>query len=413
VRYGVAPDHARIKSVTKTFDRIAARPNVRFIGNVALGTGIGIDELRRFYDAVILAYGAQSDRRLGIPGEDLPGSYTATEFVAWYNGHPDYADRQFDLSSEVAVIIGQGNVAVDVCRILAKTADELSRTDIARHALDVLAASRVRNILMIGRRGPAQAKFTQIEVKELGELSACAVLVKEEELRLDDASRAELSHPDNKNTTRVLTVLEVFSRHKPSASGKNISIVFKRSPVEIRGAARVESIVLERNRLDGPPFQVRAVPTGEFEEIPCGLVFRSVGYRGVPLPGIPFDMKTGAVPHASGRVLEGGRAVPGLYVAGWIKRGPSGVIGTNKPDSRETVESLIADISALAPCATPHTEAVFDLLNSRGVRAVSYEDWQRIDAAEIERGQPVGKPREKLVTRAELLAAAFAAVATK
>jgi ferredoxin--NADP+ reductase len=411
VRYGVAPDHQKIKSVTKVFDRIAARPNVRFLGNVTLGVDIQIEELRRFYDAVVLANGAQSDRRLNIPGEDLPGSHTATEFVAWYNGHPDYADRQFDLSQEAAVVIGQGNVAVDVCRVLAKTADELRETDIACHALDALAQSRVRRIYMVGRRGPVQAKFTQLEIKELGALPSCTALIDPAELELNEDSRADLAHPDNANASRIFPVLQEIGRHTPSPAMRNLHIVFRRSPTRILGGGRVESIQFEKNRLEGPPTKVRAIPTGQFEGISCGLVFRSVGYRGVPLPGIPFDTESGAVPNMDGRVTDRGEIVPGLYATGWIKRGPTGVIGTNKPDSLQTVELLIADIGGLTPCESPGEDTVLDFLNARGVRVVSFEDWLRIDALETERGMAAGRIREKIVRRADLLAAAAGAPA--
>ena len=413
VRYGVAPDHQKIKSVTRVFDRIAARPNVGFLGNVTIGVDMGVEELRRFYDAIIFANGAQSDRRLDIPGEDLAGSHTATEFVAWYNGHPDYVDRQFDLGHETAVVIGQGNVAVDVCRILAKTVDELRETDIARHALDVLAESRIRNIYMVGRRGPVQVKFTQLEVKELGALAACTTRIDPEELKLNEYSLADLADPENANAQRIFPILKEFGHHRPSSTQRNLHLVFRRSPKEIRGNVRVASIVFERNRLEGPPGKVRAIPTGELEELSCGLLFRSVGYRGVAIPGLPFDEKSGTVPNAAGRVTLNGAPLKGLYVAGWIKRGPTGVIGTNKPDSQQTVESLIADTDGLAPCEIPDTASVLKFLNARGIQVVSFADWQRIDAIEVERGAAFGKPREKIVEREELLAAASNVGATK
>jgi ferredoxin--NADP+ reductase len=406
VRYGVAPDHQKIKSVTKVFDRIAARPNVGFFGNVTIGVDVRVEDLRRFYDAVVFSNGAQSDRRLGIPGEDLAGSYTATEFVAWYNGHPDYVDRRFDLSHETAVVIGQGNVAVDVCRILAKTVDELRETDIAHHALDALAESRVRNIYMVGRRGPVQAKFTQLEIKELGALAACTTLIDPEELELNEYSLADLEDPENANAQRIFPILQGFGQHRPSPNQRNLHIVFRRSPKEVRGKGHIASIVFERNRLEGPPGRVRAIPTGELEELSCGLLFRSVGYRGVAIPGLPFDETSGTVPNAEGRVALGESPLRGLYVAGWIKRGPTGVIGTNKPDSQQTVESLIDDIDSLAPCQTPDSDAVLKFLNARGVQVVTFADWQRIDAIEVERGTAVGKPREKIVDRRDLLAAA-------
>jgi ferredoxin--NADP+ reductase len=405
VRYGVAPDHPRIKAVTKVFERIAARPNVAFFGHVKVGVDITLAELRRFYDAVIFANGADADRRLNIPGEDLPGSHTATEFVAWYNGHPDFRDRVFDLSQEVAVVIGQGNVAVDVCRMLCRTADELRGTDIAQYALDALAASRVREVYMIGRRGPVQAKFAQIEIKEIGEMAQCTPLVVPADLELEAASADELKHPEGAGAERILAVLRDYAGNRPIPGRRQLHILFRRSPVEIQGAGRVQKVVLERNRLEGPPLQVRAVGTGQTEALNCGLVFRSVGYRGLPVPGVPFEPRAGIIPNGGGRVTEAGHVLPGVYAAGWIKRGPSGTIGTNKPDSQETVNAIVKDLPGLAPCENPSGSAVLELLNTRGVRVVTFGDWQRIDAAEVERGRVVGKPREKFVTPEAMLEA--------
>lgn len=405
VRYGVAPDHQKIKAVTKVFERIAVRPNVSFLGNVDVGTDITLAELQRFYDAVLFSHGAASDRRLNVPGEDLQGSYTATEFVAWYNGHPDFRDHKFDLSHEVAVVIGQGNVAVDVCRILGCTIDELKKTDIAQHALDVLAESRVREIHMVGRRGPVQAKFTQVELRELGEMEACVPLVRAEDLVLDPASEQELHHPDNSGAERLFAILQEYTVNTPQTGKRQIHIDFRLGPTEIQGNGRVNKIVLEKNALKGQPMQISAVGLGEYETLDCGLVFRSVGYRGLPLPGVPFDTKAGIVPNAAGRVTQDGKVLPGVYVSGWIKRGPSGTIGTNKPDSHETVAAILADLGHLAGCLNPSGAAVFEFLNARGVRVVSFPDWQRIDAAEVERGRAIGKPREKFLTSSAMLEA--------
>ena len=404
VRLGVAPDHQKIKNVIGLFERIAAKPNCRFLGNVTVGRDITVEELRRHYDALIFANGAETDRRLNIPGEDLPGSYTATEFVAWYNGHPDYRDREFDLSAETAVVIGQGNVAIDVCRILAKTVDELKHTDIAQHALDALAESRIKDIYMVGRRGPVQAKFTQLEIKEMGQLADCDPVVQAEDLQFDPASQAEYDDPENKSAKRIVPILEEFAAREPSGKTRRLHILFKQSPVEIKGNGRLQSIVLECNELVGEPFAVKARGTGEKEELACGLVFRSVGYRGVALPGVPFDEQRGVIPNEDGRVLDDGTPVSGLYAVGWIKRGPSGVIGTNKPDSRATVASLLQDLPDLEACPVPESDKVLTLLKERGVRIVSFEDWQKIDAAEVERGQASGKPREKYLTVEEMLA---------
>jgi len=405
VRYGVAPDHQKIKAVTKVFERIATRPNVSFLGNVNVGTDITLAELQRFYDAVLFSHGAASDRRLNIPGEDLPGSYTATEFVAWYNGHPDFRDHQFDLSHEVAVVIGQGNVAVDVCRILCRTVDELKSTDIAQYALDALAESRVREVHMIGRRGPVQAKFTQVEIKELGEMAACTPLIRPGDLDLEPCSVAELNHPDNSGASRLFSILLDYAANEPKPDQRRLHIDFRLSPIEILGEGQVQKIILERNALEGSPMQIMAVGKGDFEELDCGLVFRSVGYRGLPLAGVPFDSRTGVIPNVSGRVTQDGQVLKGVYVAGWIKRGPSGTIGSNKPDSHESVAAILADIGQLSGCLNPSGVAVLELLNARGVRVVSFPDWQRIDAAEVERGRAIGKPREKFLTSAAMLEA--------
>ena len=403
VRGGVAPDHPKIKSVTKVYDKVAQHERFLFLGNVNIGNDITVEELRQYYDAILFATGAETDNHLGIPGEDLPGSHTATEFVGWYNGHPDYRDRVFDLSREVAVIIGQGNVAMDVSRILAKTADELRGTDIAQHALDALAESKVREIHLVGRRGPVQAKFTTPELRELGELAECDIIVRHEDLALDQASQAELDFADNVNAKKNMVELRAFAERTTAGKKRRYVMHFLKGPVELRGPARVESIALELNKLQGNPFTTRAVGTGVIEEIACGLVFRSVGYRGVPIPSVPFDDARGVIPHESGRVTNAGVAIPGLYVTGWIKRGPSGVIGTNKPDSHETVASLLPDAPGLVPCTIPDSAALQGLLAQRGVRPVSYADWRRIDAAEIERGAANGKPREKFTRIEEML----------
>jgi len=403
VRYGVAPDHPKIKNIIARYEKTAAHPAFAFFGNVEVGRHIAAEEMRRYYDAVVFANGAQTDRRLGIPGEDLAGSYTATEFVAWYNGHPDYRDRVFDLSHECAVVIGQGNVAVDVARILAKTVDELKDTDIAAHALDALAESKVREVRMVGRRGPVQAAFTPPELKELGELADCDTLVDASELELNESSRAELEVLKWREAQKNYDLLgQLAARGRPGKS-RRLMIQFYRGPREIIGAQRVEQIVLERNALNGEPGAQKAKGTGVTETIPCGVVFRSVGYRGVAIPGVPFDEKGGIIPNLEGRVTRDGKPIPGLYAAGWIKRGPSGIIGTNKPCSFETVKAVVADLPSLPRCAEPARETVLALLASRGARVVSYHDWRKVDAAEVERGAAVGKPREKFVSVADML----------
>jgi ferredoxin--NADP+ reductase len=403
VRGGVAPDHQKIKTSARVYEKTAEREGFGYLGNVTVGKDITIEELRSFYDAIIFASGAQTDRRMGIPGEDTPGSHTATEFVAWYNGHPEYRDSHFDLTQETAVIIGQGNVAVDVCRILAKSVDELKHTDIAAHALDALAESKIRDIYMIGRRGPLQAKFTLLEVKELGGLSVCDPVVDPAAMELDLLSQVESEGPYNAPGKKTYPILQEFAARPAPTKARRCHIWFLYSPLSIEGDARVERIVLEKNELVGEPGNLVARGTGETLDLPCGLVFRSVGYRGVPIAGLPFDDRRGVIPNDRGRALDHGVPVPGVYVVGWIKRGPSGVIGTNKPDSIETVDRLLEDIAELTPCNTPDSRAVYTLLAQRGIRIVEFNDWRRIDAAEVARGEALGKPREKFTRVSEML----------
>jgi ferredoxin--NADP+ reductase len=405
VRYGVAPDHAKIKNVIKVYERTAQNPKFAFMGNVTVGEDISVDELKTFYDAVIFTCGAETDRRLGIPGEDLPGSYTATEFVAWYNGHPDYQDRTFDLSHDVAVVIGQGNVAIDVARVLSKTVDELKTTDITARALEVLEESRVREIYMIGRRGPVQAAFTPQEIKEFGELADCDPVVNAADLEVSGSSQAELDDSKNSQARKNYDTLKSFAERGEGSKTRHFVVRFFQSPIEIRGDGRVEEIVLEKNQLTGEPFAQKAAGTGETSTLSCGSFFRSVGYRGIAIPGVPFEDRKGIFPNEGGRIMTDGQHVAGLYAAGWIKRGPSGVIGTNKPDSIETAKNVLADLQSLTPCERPDRAAVLDFLASKGVRVISYDDWRRIDAAEIERGKRVGKPREKFVAVQEMIEA--------
>jgi ferredoxin--NADP+ reductase len=394
VRLGVAPDHPNIKAVSRAFERTAADTAFRFFGNVEVGKDVTHEELRERYDAIVYSVGAQTDRRLGIPGEDLPGSWAATAFVAWYNGHPDFQSLEFDLSHERAVVVGNGNVALDVARMLALTAEELAPTDTTEPAMHAINEAGVREIVVVGRRGPVQAAWTPVEVGELGELAGADVLVDPADLELDPASETELAAAAP-TVRRSLEHLRDFASRRPAGKPRAIRLRFLRSPVAILGEEKVEAIELVRNELvDG-----RAVPTGEHETIPCGIVFRSVGYRGVALPGLPFDETTGTVPN------DGGRVEPGTYVAGWIKRGPSGVIGTNKKDAAETVALLLEDAQAgLLPGRGDGT--LEELLAERGAEAVVYAGWEAIDRAERAAGEPHGRPRIKLCSWDDLLAAA-------
>lgn len=402
VRYGVAPDHHRIKNVTKTFEKTCRNPRVRYFGNVTFGRDLTLDDLKRHAHAVIFAVGASSDRSLGVEGEDLDGSMSATEFVAWYNGHPEFKDLEPPLDARSVAVVGVGNVAVDVARILAKSVDALRATDIADHALEALAESKVEDIHMLGRRGPAQAKWTTKELREFGEIPNVDVVVDPKDLELDPASRAEAEAdaPTKKN----IEVLEGFAARKPEGRPRRLHLRFFVSPVKLIGdQGRVREVVLARNRLEEREGgYMAAVDTGERETLPASWVLRSVGYRGEALPGLPFDERRGVVPNEAGRVKgEDGEVMPGVYVAGWIKRGPTGVIGTNKADAMETVRALQSD-SLPAPDDASE-DAIPSLLARRGVEAVDFEGWLALDRWETEAGEGEGRPRVKVVDVEEML----------
>ncbi len=410
VRHGVAPDHEKIKSVTAVYHKLAQSPGFRFFGNVEYGRDLTLGELQALYHQIVFCTGAQADRALGVPGEGLEGSHSATEFVAWYNGHPDYSHLSFDLSCPAAVVVGVGNVAVDVARILCRTPDELQTTDIADYALEALRESKVRHVHLIGRRGPLQAAFTNPEVKELGELEdACARSVPRE-IELDEHSRLALAAAPDKAAQRKLEILRSYAGREEPGKSRQLSLRFLLSPVEILGdgRSRVRGVRLVRNTLvPGADGSLSAKPTGEIEELAAGLVFRSVGYRGVALPDLPFDERRAVVPNRAGRILDPrtGDPLVGLYVSGWIKRGPTGVIGTNKPDAAETARAMLEDLAQgrhLQP-AEPAAEALPRRLESRGIRYVSYADWMELDALEVARGKPLGRPRLKFTDREALL----------
>lgn len=404
LRYGVAPDHLKMKSLETALRRILERDEVRFLGGVRLGHELSVDDLTEHYDAVVYAVGASADRRLGIPGEDLPGSFSATEFVSWYCGHPDAAVDEFTLDARSVVIIGVGNVAVDITRILAKTSAELRETtDIHDPVLDVLAASAITDIHMVGRRGAAQAKFTTKELRELGELANADVVVHPEELELGVAG--EQTVQQDKAVRRNVEVLREWAEREQDGRPRRIHLRFLRSPVAVLGEERVDGVELERNILDDTG---RAVGTGETETVPAQLLLRSVGYRGLALPGVPFDERNGVIPHDGGRVLRDGTPSVGEYVVGWIKRGPTGVIGTNKSDAKETVTTLLADLDSLPRVPQPDPAAIVELLAQRGVPVITWQGWQAIDAAERALGVDGGRNRVKIADFDALLAAAKA-----
>jgi len=412
VRFGVAPDHQKIKHVTATFDKTATQTGFRFFGHVELGKDVTIDDLRAHYHQIVYTTGAQTDRHMGIPGENLQRSHPATDFVAWYNGHPDYQDHRFDLSQEHVAVVGVGNVAVDVVRILCRTAEELATTDISDQALAALRESRVREVHLLGRRGPAQASFTNPEIRELGELPGADVVARPDETEPDPLTRAELERSGDRGTLKKVEILRDYARRAPSGKPRRLVIRFLVSPVALQGDdnGAVVGMRLVRNELQATAagtLQARA--TGHFEDLPAGLVFRSVGYRGVPIPGVPFNDAWGVILNDKGRVLDPDTREPrvGEYAAGWIKRGPTGVIGTNKPDAAETVACMVEDVGherVLAP-SEPESAAALALVQQRQLHSVFWADWLRLDALEIERGRAAGRPRVKFTRVEEMLAA--------
>ncbi len=406
VRFGVAPDHSKIKNVIKVYEKTAAHDQFFYYGNVEIGVDLTVHQLRKYFDALVFANGAETDRKLGIHGSELKGNHTATEFVAWYNGHPDFQENVFDLSCETAVIIGQGNVALDVARILTKTIDELKETDITQNALDVLSKSKVKTVHVVGRRGPAQAAFTPVELREFGELANCDPIVRKEDMELSYPSQIELEDPKNAPKKKNCSILEDFAQREEPKKNKRFVLHFKKSPAAIYGIDdenKVGKIYLEKNVLVGEPNHQKSKGTGEKEELKCGIIFRSIGYRGVPITGLPFQEQAGIIPNTEGRVSDSEQIYPGLYTVGWIKRGPSGIIGTNKPDSEETIKHLLDDLKELNPCKNPDNKMLEELLKENNVRYVNFEEWKKIDDEEIKRGQPKGKPREKFVHVKDML----------
>jgi len=412
VRSGVAPDHPKIKSVTRVYEKTAAHPRFRYYGNVTFGLHVSREDLLRHYHAIVYATGSPSDRPLGIEGESLPGSHAATEFVGWYNGHPDHTDLEVDLlSAERAVVIGNGNVAIDVARMLVVTPEELAPTDTADHALEVLAASQVKEVVVVGRRGPAQAAFTNPELLELGELTDADVIVDEAELELglavhDEAAEQEVT------ARRNVEILREYAARPPSGKAKRVVLRFLASPARLHADenGHLGAVELVRNELvAGPDGRLRAQATEERETLAAGLVFRAIGYRGIPLPRVPFDERGGVIPNEGGRVYDpdSGQALAGEYVVGWIKRGPSGVIGTNKKDAQETVDAMIADLASANGSAhspeVPGADAVQELLRERQPDLVTYAGWETIDRHERALGEPDGRPRVKVTSIEEML----------
>jgi len=406
VRYGVAPDHAKIKEVARVFERLALDPRVRYLGNVEFGRDLSLADLERHYDQIVFAVGGQSDRRLGVAGEDLAGSHSSTAFVAWYSCHPDFLDLPVDLGVEGAAVVGVGNVAMDVARVLARDPDELATTDISDDALAALRTSRIRDVHVLARRGPVQAKCSPAELKEIAELAGVDLLVDPAELELDAGSAAELE--GDLQAQKNLALLREIAERGPTGAERRIHFRFLVSPVEILGGhGRVTAIRLERNRLEPRGDGLAARGTGVFETLPVGLVVRAVGYRSLPIADVPFDDRAGVIPNEAGRVLDrpGGTRRPRLYVAGWVKRGPSGLIGSNKPDGAETAAKMVEDLGAMPGAPEPEPAAVDELLAERGAHPVDFAGWQRLDRLERERGAAAGRPRVKLARIEDMLAA--------
>ncbi len=409
VRGGVAPDHQKIKSVTVVYEKTALDARVRFFGNVKLGRDLTVEDLRSRYDKIIYAVGCESDRHMEIPGEGLAGSHSATEFVGWYNGHPDHRNRTFDLSCGAVAVVGVGNVAMDVTRILACDPEDLVKTDITDHALDALRRSGVKTVWLLGRRGPAEAAYSPAEIEEIGELSTADLVVVPAETVVDEVSQDELKD------AAVKKKVEYVQKHAALGEGakaKKVRLRFRASPAEIIGEdGRVNALRIEKNNLvsDGKG-GVKSVGTGEFETLPVGLVLRSVGYRGIPVPGVPFDEKAGHIANIDGRVTEGpgGAPLTGEYVVGWAKRGPSGLIGTNRADSVATVSLMLEDWKAgklpdRAVDADP--ESIVKLLKAKGAALVTFAQWKALDKLELAAGAKAGKIREKFARVEDMISA--------
>ena len=403
VRYGVAPDHPKIKEVVRVFERVALDARVRFLGNLEVGRELSVADLRAHYDQIVFSVGGQSDRRLGVPGEDLAGSHSSTAFVAWYSSHPDFVELPVDLSVSAAAVVGAGNVAVDVARILGRNPQDLASTDISDAALALLRTSRIRDVYLLVRRGPVQAKWSPAELKELAHLEGVDLIVDSAELALDAGSERELE--GDPQAQKCMEILRSAAARGSTGAPRRIHLRFRVSPVAIEGeAGRVSGLRLERNRLIGEPEGLIAEGTGDQFVLPIGLVVRAVGYRSLPLADLPFDARRAIIPNRRGRVLDSatGSPLPGLYVAGWIKRGPTGLIGSNKPDGTETAAAMLEDLPALVAV---DSRPLDDLLVERCLRPVGFAEWKCLDRIEVARGAAAGRPRVKFSRVEEMLAA--------
>lgn len=390
IRAGVAPDHQKTKNVSRAYEKTALSENVTYFGNVDVGVDISIEELKGLYDAVVLAIGSPYDRKLGVPGEDKKGVFGSADFVGWYNGHPDFRDLEPDLNTKAIVVIGNGNVAVDCARVLVKTPEEMATTDLASHAAEAIHASPLEDVYMVGRRGPIEAKFTNVELREMGELQNCTPIIDAAQIPDDVPEDMEMSDRDRRLKDRNLATLRGFVDADPAGRKRRVHFQFFASPVEVLGGDTVEGIRLEKTEVrDG-----RAVGTGETYDIPCGIVIPAIGYQGQPLEGVPFDERNGVIENDEGRVSEG------VYAVGWIRRGPTGVIGTNKHDGDRAAEQINEDCSDSGKAGR---DGLKELLDGKGVRYIDYAEWQQIDDAE-KSAAPEGAPRRKLTRIPEMLA---------
>ena len=398
IRYGVAPDHPRIKEIVKALRKTMAHPAIRFLGNVAYGTDLKLDDLRQFYDAVVFATGARDDKPLDIPGVDLPGSHGAAGFVSWYDGHPD-VPREWPLTAESVAVLGAGNVALDVARVLAKTADELSTTEIPDNVYAGLAANRAQDVHIFARRGPAQVKFTPMELKELGQSPNVDVIVHPEGFELDEGSMEAIRA--TKSVKLVVDRLQNYIACEPSGKAHRLHIHFCEAPTAVHGDDHVTGLRTERTELTGDG-NVRG--TGEYTDWDVQAVYRAIGYLSTPLADVPFDHRKGVVPNDGGRVLDlDGDALTGTYVTGWIKRGPIGLIGHTKSDASETVSKLLEDADSLQGAEHPEPDAVTAHLADRGVAYTTWEGWEKLDAHELALGEAEGRERKKVVPREDMV----------
>ncbi|MBL1456329.1 MAG: FAD-dependent oxidoreductase [Methylophaga sp.] len=408
IRYGVAPDHQKLKSVSQTLDVIAEHPSVTYLGNVEVGRDIQTNELMQLYHVLVFTTGMPKSSQLGIEGESLIGVNPSSNFIGWYNGHPDYQSLSFDFNSDSAVIIGHGNVAIDICRVLAKPIDELRKSDIPEQALDLLSQSKINHINLVGRRGPIQAKFTTKELHELGKLENCNVAIHPKHLELGDKCQQELEEISNLIAKKNHRVFETYSSNftsTPDTDKKQITIDFMLNPKIFKGDKQLQSIVFEKTRFDGPAFKQVAIPSDDLVEMPGGLVFTCVGFKGSPFAGLTIDNKKGTLSNKNSRLInEHGEIVPGMYTAGWVKRGPNGVIGTNRECAQDTVNHIVEDMTTFVERPAYGKNSLIEHLQAKNIQVVTFNDWKVIDAVEKEQGQKLGKPREKFTSVSSMLA---------